>query len=660
MLKEEKNYTKYARKGIIKANCIYQNRKNGCKKVVDSMAYTLKEGNYEKLGVQIKGDAIIFTFEGEKEDDCSILLYGKNHELLETLKVPKEYCMGSVRSVSVTGISTKHLMYNYEINGKVMTDVYAERIVGREKWNDGTRADHDYMIYGGYEPQEFSWGEDHYPEVPRHNMFMYKLHVRGFSMDAGIRGKERGTFRAVRDKIPYLKELGITTLEFMPVYEFEEIVLPEQTKLPDYLDWKSEEGDLITPSHVKASGKVNYWGYVPGNYFAVKASYSSTSVASLEWKELIRELHANGMECVMEMYFEEHMNQNVILDALRYWVREYHVDGFHLLGASVPVTAVAQDLLLSRTKIFYTGFEAILLEQKKQYHHLFVYSDEYLYPVRKMLNHMGGNVEEFVCQQRKQHHVHGFVNYIASNNGFTLRDVFSYLEKHNESNGEDNCDGNNWNYSSNCGVEGRTGKKFVNELRNRQLLNAAAILLLSQGVPLLLAGDEFGNSQDGNNNAYCQDNRTGWLNWRRNEKYQWLTAFIRNMAAFRKEHPILSSETPMLLNDYKRKGFPDLSYHGENAWISSFSIDKQAVGVMYCGAYAAREDGTEDDFIYVGYNFHNGLSGLALPKLPDKKKWRIVCDTSRGKEAFLTETTVCENQQQLSVRPQSVVILIGN
>lgn len=176
---------------------------------------------------------------------------------------------------------------------------------------------------------------------------------------------ERGTFRAVMDKIPYLKSLGITTVEFMPVYEFEEMTLPVKVELPDYLDWESREDDFIQKEMPKRYEKVNYWGYTPGNYFAVKASYSSQPDAAGEWKELIRELHANGMECVMEMYFDDWMNQNVILDALRFWVREYHVDGFHLLGNVVPIKAVAQDNLLSRTKIFYTGFEDMLLEEKE-------------------------------------------------------------------------------------------------------------------------------------------------------------------------------------------------------------------------------------------------------------------------------------------------------
>lgn len=625
-------------------------------KVVDSMGYTIKEGNYEKFGVQMRHGAFVFTFEGEKEDDCCILLYDRKHELLERLKVPAEYCMGSVRSVSVSGLPAKRLMYNYEINGSIMTDAYARRIIGREKWNDQGRAAHDYAVYGGYEPEEFDWQGDRPPEVPRHAMFLYRLHVRGFSMDAGIRGKTRGTFQAVREAIPRLKKLGVTTLELMPVYEFEEVVPPEP--LPPYLKWESREEDLIKPGEVNGKGQVNFWGYVPGNYFAVKASYSSTPDASREFKELIRALHAEGMECVMEMYFEEGMNQNVILDALRFWVREYHIDGFHLLGNRLPVTAAAQDLRLRRTKLFYTGFDSVLMGAQTRYPHLFQYCDEYVRPVRMLLNDLGGSLGEFVCQQRKQHPVQGFVNYVASTNGFTLLDAFSYDSKHNEDNGEDNRDGSDWNYSSNCGAEGRTRKRSINELREHRMRNALAALLLAQGVPLLLAGDEAGNSQEGNNNAYCQDNPIGWVNWQKADKYGWLVRFIGQLAEFRREHPVIAREEPMELNDHQRKGFPDLSYHGENAWVSTFPRERTAVGMLYCGAYALREDGTEDDFVYIGYNFHSGLGRLALPKLPEKKQWYLVMDTSRGRDAFLPEEQKIE-VSQFSMKGQSVIILLG-
>ena len=623
------------------------------------MEYKISEGNYRKFGVEVVEDGIVFTFAGEKDDACFLLFYDDKNQLIKRIEAPKEYCMGAVRSVLVQGLNKKKLRYNYEINGEVICDTYAERIIGRKKWNDLSREESEYQIYCGYEDADFDWKNDCSPEISKSQMVMYKLHVRGFSMDAGLRGKEKGTFRGVMGKIPYLKELGITTIEFMPVYEFEEIVLRKNQALPDYLVWQTKEEDLIKPDQkIKAEG-INYWGYTKGNYFAVKASYSCNANVSLEFKELVRMLHENRMECIMEMHFEDDMNQNVILDALRYWVREYHVDGFHLLGKGVPVSAISQVLFLKRTKIFYEGFDWQYLEKESRYPHLYAYNDEYLYPARKLLSHMGGSIEEFANQQRKQNELQGFVNYITNNNGYTLWDLFSYQEKHNEANGEANADGNNWNFSSNCGVEGKTGKRFVNELRRKQVCNAFAMLLMGQGVPLILAGDEMCNTQLGNNNAYCQDNKISWLNWKKDEKNAWLKAFVTKLIAFRKAHPILTLEQPMKLNDYGHKGVPDLSYHGENAWISSFMAERAAFGIMYCGDYAKKENDETDDFVYVGYNFQAGITHLALPKLPKKKKWYLVMNTEQPENAFLEKELLLENQQLFAIKAQSTVILIG-
>ncbi len=624
------------------------------------MEITIREGNYRKFGVFAEGNGFIFTFAGEKEKDCFIRIYDKENQLMERILVPKEFCMGSVRSVWIGGLKEKELRYNYEIDGKVLPDIYADKIYGREVFNDISRNEKDFFVCCGKEKQSFNWTGDVFPEVPRNEMVMYKLHTRGFSMDSGVRGRKKGTFAAISDKIEYLKELGITTVELMPIYEFEELIFEEKPEVPAYVrqQAKGENAVLLEESETKVIG-LNYWGYAQGNYFAVKSSYASSRNASKELKELIKKLHQNGLECVLEMCFPSDMNQNIILDVLRFWVKEYHVDGFHLIGESVPVKAICQDLFLSRTKIFCEAFDDEIYYLEKAYPNYFAYNDGYLYPTRMLLNHAGGTLEEFANQQRKQHQKVGFVNYITNNNGFTLMDLFSYQEKHNEDNGEGNADGLMWNFSSNCGIEGKTNKRYVNTMRRRMLLNSFAMLFFAQGVPLVLAGDEMGNSQNGNNNAYCQDNRISWLNWKRDEKNIWLTQFVKQLAAFRKEHPVIASNQPMQFSDYKRKGYPDLSYHGESAWISGFHEVYSAFGMMYCGGYAEKKDGTEDDMIYIGYNFHTGMTHLALPKLSKEKNWYLVMDTSELASPFLEEEVCLEDQQLLAVKGQSIVVLIG-
>lgn len=622
------------------------------------MEFLVREGDYAGMGTSVQNDGVIFTFEGEKEDFCEILLVDKTTKEQERIFVPAEYCMGSLRSVLVQGLDIKKYDYLYEVNGESRVDPYARVICGREKWNDLSRKAEDYKVYGAFFKDSCEWKDDHKPEVPKSSMVMYKLHVRGFSMDHGVPKKNAGTFLGVVDRLDYIKSLGVTTVELMPVYEFEEFVIREKEPVPDYINWESEEEDVILPEQEEQEDpKLNYWGYGPGNYFAVKASYAKRpEYAYDEFHQLVGALHERGMECIMEMYFPEGTNHNLILAALRYWVRVFHVDGFHLLGGHLPITAAVQDVLLSRTKLFYTEFAPSLSREDKKYKNLFVYRDEYQYPTRKILNHINGDMKEFTDQQRKQGTSLGYVNYIASNNGFTLADVFMYNDRHNEDNGENNMDGNAWNFSSNYGVEGPTRKKYVRVLRERQWRNAILMLFLAQGVPLIWSGDEMLNSQKGNNNAYCQDNLVGWLNWKNEKSHAEEIEFVRNVADFRRKHPLIANDKPFCFSDYRSYGFPDLSYHAENAWISEFDPGRMNLGMLYCGAYSTGEN--RDD-IYVAYNFFSAVTELALPKLSKRKKWYLAIDSADEQTPVKPDPILNENQQLLSMKPQSICVLIG-
>lgn len=267
-------------------------------------------------------------------------------------------------------------------------------------------------------------------------------------------------------------------------------------------------------------------------------------------------------------------------------------------------------------------------------------------------------MSELLDQIRRQNAIFGFVNFIAGNNGYTLADLFSYVQKHNEANGEDNQDGLLWNFSSNGGVEGATRKRSILEYRRKQMRNAVVLVLIGQGVPLLMSGDEFGNSQQGNNNCYCQDNKTGWVNWGSLRRCEPFAQFVRQMIAFRRQHPVLSSSKPMRMCDYESKGYPDLSYHGENAWMLS-SVYPDAVGILYYGAYAVRLDGTQDDFIYIGLNFYMEPQCLALPKLPHKMQWHLAVSTADKDHPFCEPPQLLEKKHQIEIPPQAVVILTG-
>lgn len=596
------------------------------------MAKEMREGDYNRFGAGKTADGICFTFEGAKECDCAVRIYDRRSKNgggagYEDFAVPQAYCVGAVRSVCIEKLDERHCDYNYVIDGQVVVDPYAKRIVGREKWADYSRRDNRYKVRSGFDFSEYDWQGDRSPEISGSDMVLYKLHVRGFTKDGGVSGRTKGTFSAVTEKIPYFRELGITTIELMPAYEFEELIPPRYEKQAmNFEGWapqavagyrlmqkkEHEEREKEPPT-------INYWGYGSGNYFAPKAGFAAGKCPSTEFKEMVHALHKAGLECVMEMNFDAKTNPNFIVDVLRHWVREYHVDGFHLICSQIAVASVISDVLLRRTKIFAQGFPAQAWEQAESYPHLYVYNDEFLYTARRMINHMDGNLNEYLNQQKKQHPNIGFVNYFANNNGFTLADVFSYREKHNEANGEESADGSDWNYSVNCGEEGASRRKKIKEARAALMRQAVAAVLLAQGVPLIFAGDEFGNSQGGNNNAYCQDNKTGWVNWRQLERNRDFFAFVKELLALRKSHPVIRRRTPVRMCDYEGHGLPDLSYHGARAWSGEIYPSMQAVGVLYAGVY-----GGEEQDLYIGWNFSADETVLALPKMPGGKIWSLI------------------------------------
>lgn len=283
----------------------------------------------------------------------------------------------------------------------------------------------------------------------------------------------------------------------------------------------------------------------------------------------------------------------------------------------------------------------------------------YQYHIRRFLKGDEGSLSDFTYYLRRSPETHGVINYLADHDGFTLYDSVSYEQKHNLDNGEDNMDGSNENLTWNCGAEGVTRKPAVRALRLRQLKNAVLMLMTSQGTPLIYGGDEFGNSQKGNNNAWCQDNKTGWIDWKAAARNPEFAAFVKAAIAFRKAHPALHGEREPRLIDYKSYGCPDMSFHSQRAWFSQMENTCRFIGVMYCGGYFQDKDGNKDDDLYIAYNMHWNPHELALPSLPEQKVWYLTADTNTP-EVFLTE----ENQKKISAKtvivpPRSIIILTG-
>ena len=320
---------------------------------------------------------------------------------------------------------------------------------------------------------------------------------------------------------------------------------------------------------------------------------------------------------------------------------------------------IGEDPYLSRTKLFATSWEGV---DKGKVRHLAEYHDGFMLDMRRFLKGDEDQLNRFAINCRKNPERNGIINYMANTNGFTMMDMVSYDVKRNDSNGEHNRDGSDYNFSWNCGVEGPTKKKKILELRKKQIRNGMLLLFLSQGTPLLLAGDEFGNSQSGNNNAYCQDNEVSWLNWNLLKTNGDLFQFVKSCIEFRKAHPIFHMKKEAVGMDYLGCGNPDMSYHGVKAWRPEFESFRRQIGVLYCGEYGKKSDGTCDEYFFVMYNMHWDLHEFGLPKLPRKRRWHLVVDTGREEKmefAQAGQEPLLKEQMTYSVEGRSIVVLMG-
>lgn len=537
------------------------------------------------FGVSRDGVYYRFAFPSEK-DKIYLKLYSRFSDKPDyTVELNKNIKKGDVFSFYVKGLNLDGYLYMYYDGEKDITDPYAGRIVTR------TAADGTVLRLGVICNDEYDWEDDCFPMIPETDLIIYKLHVRGFTKSRYSKVTDKGTFKGLAEKIPYLAELGINAVELMPAYEF-----------------------------VNTGIKPNYWGYDEGFYFAPKGSYCSTygrlKDYTSEVKDTIKEFHKNGIEVYMEFFFPDGTRTGLVDDCLRYWRDTYHIDGFHLICDRQAQSVVSDDCFLSRTKLFCTDWNGISSGKN-----LFEYNDGFQTVSRKLLKGDEDQLQSFLYAMRKHKERAVSVNYIANNNGFTLADVFSYDRKHNEENGENNRDGADYNLSWNCGVEGPTKKRKVNELRLKLMKNAMIMLMTAQGVPLIYAGDEFGNSQNGNNNAYCQDNETGWTNWNAFNHNKKFLEFVKELIALRKSHKVLHFDREPYLMDYKYLGFPDVSYHGAKAWYPDLEHYNRHVGIMFCGAY-----GGSDENIYVAFNMHWEKHELALPG-EKTRKWHVVFES---------------------------------
>lgn len=601
----------------------------------------IRNGNPVMLGANRNNEGMNFAAEVLPGSEASLVLYQKG-SAVPSREIPFSERTGKICTLLVSGLNTKKYEYNFRIDGKIIQDPFAYGICGREQFGvpgNGEKGDQIRCTF--LTEKEYDWEEDQFPDIPYRDLILYKVHVRGYTKQQKIAQKRRGTFSGLKDMIPYWKELGINAVVLMPAYEFMELPDPD-----------GEQGHMITEN--RNCERVNYWGYVKGFYFAPKRSYCATREPENEFRDLVKALHKAGMECMMELYFPGGTSPLTALRAAWFWRNYYHVDGFHFMGDGVPVELLAGDPILYGAKKLFQNLSVSAEDEMSA-----ECTEAFQKDMRRYLKSDEGMLPAAEYHIRHIRNAGGTVHYMASQDGFTLYDAVSYNYRHNEANGENNQDGSEYNYSWNCGIEGPTRKFAIKKMREQQIKNAFLMLLLSQGTPVIYAGDEFCNSQNGNNNAWCQDNPVGWIDWKALRKNKKIFEFVKEAIAFRKAHPVLHMEKEPKGSDYLAKGFPDISFHGERAWYLNQENTSRLLGVMYCGSYAKKEDGSEDDFIYVGYNFHWENRTIALPNLPEGMIWKKTVDTSDTEEGDFFREREESYKKNIEINPRTIVVLTG-
>ena len=562
-----------------------------------------RQGSPQPFGAVVTENGVNFSVQVPGGKKCELLIYRAGKTSPEQcFEMPEEEGIGEVRFLALEGLDPKKYEYNYRIGKKICVDPYVKEIAGKETF--GVRKNlQEHQIRGKLVSQEYDWGDDRRLHIPWNQVIAYSLHVRGFTRHSSSKAAHKGTFQGIIEKIPYLTDLGINQIQCMPVYEFEEC----------------------------DNGHINYWGYGPGYYFAPKRSYSSGKSASRELKDMVRECHSAGIEVVLEMPFDAGISPQTVVECLRFYMFEYHIDGFVVNPYVVPWDILSMDPFLKDIKLMRKddGFQNVMRRYLKG-------DENMVNDVIWALGHNSG--------------YDGKCNYITTHTGFTLCDLVSYDGKHNEANGERNHDGPDYNYSWNCGAEGPSRKKAVVSLRKNQVRNAFQLLLTAQGTPCLLAGDEFGNSQKGNNNVYCQDNETAWVNWSRLRTDDSLFRYVKALIAFRKAHECLHRETALEGMDRTACGMPDVSYHGENAWRVKSEVSSRQLGVLYSGV------NKQDEACFAAYNMHWLEHSFALPSPGKGKKWYLAADTADG---VLEKPELLEEQKSIDLKARSISLLVS-
>lgn len=680
--------------------------------------FKIRPGFFRMYGACVASNGVSFTINSHGATRCTLLLFKPQaSKPYARIPFPDSYRIGDTYSMLVFDIKPDEFEFAFSFDGpyepakgllfneeNVLLDPYSRAVTGQRKWGEKPEGGKDFEYRARVVKSSFDWGNIKQLEQPFEDLVIYETHVRGYTKDKSSGVSAPGTFAGLKDKIPYLKDLGINAVELMPIFEFDEM---ESARVVDGVQL------------------YNYWGYNTVSFFAPNTSYAFNEEHNHEGdelKSLIKALKENGIEVILDVVFnhtaegnemgpcfsfkgidnnvyymltpDAHyynfsgcgnvMNcnhpvvRNFIIDCLRHWAIEYRVDGFRfdlasILGrdqngapmANPPILeSLAFDPVLGKMKLIAEAWDAGGLYQVGSFpswNRWAEWNGRYRDDMRSFLkgdDGMAGNAITRITGSRDLYSPESrghkaSVNFLTCHDGFTLYDLYSYNEKHNEKNGWNNTDGDNNGHSWNCGAEGETDDPNVNGLRRRLIKNAFAALLCSRGPAMFFAGDEFCNTQFGNNNAYCQDNIISWLDWSRLEEFKEIHDFVRHMIQFRKEHPILRKMTKP-----SSCQFPEISVHNGTPFNASTDYKTKLIGIMYAGR---NEEDTEDDIVFYCMNAYWEPLVMQLPVLPNGKHWHV--DTNTNAEYFdgedFTEKTELLGVNTIRVPARTTIILVA-
>lgn len=680
--------------------------------------FKIRPGFFRMYGACEASNGVSFTINSHGATRCTLLLFKPQaSKPYARIPFPDSYRIGDTYSMLVYDIKPDEFEYAFSFDGpyepakgllfneeNVLLDPYSRAVTGQRKWGEKPEGGKDFEYRARVVKSSFDWGNIKQLEQPFEDLVIYETHVRGYTKDKSSGVSAPGTFAGLKDKIPYLKDLGINAVELMPIFEFDEM---ESARVVDGVQL------------------YNYWGYNTVSFFAPNTSYAFNEEHNHEGdelKSLIKALKENGIEVILDVVFNhtaegnemgpcfsfKGIDNNVyymltpdahyynfsgcgnvmncnhpvvrsfIINCLRHWAIEYRVDGFRfdlasILGrdqngapmANPPILeSLAFDPVLGKMKLIAEAWDAGGLYQVGSFpswNRWAEWNGRYRDDMRSFLkgdDGMAGNAITRITGSRDLYSPESrghkaSVNFMTCHDGFTLYDLYSYNEKHNEKNGWNNTDGDNNGHSWNCGAEGETDDPNVNGLRRRLIKNAFAALLCSRGPAMFFAGDEFCNTQFGNNNAYCQDNIISWLDWSRLEEFKEIHDFVRHMIQFRKEHPILRKMTKP-----SSCQFPEISVHNGTPFNASTDYKTKLIGIMYAGR---NEEDTEDDIVFYCMNAYWEPLVTQLPVLPNGKHWHV--DTNTNAEYFDGEDFTAKTEflgvNTIRVPARTTIILVA-